>query len=46
MSYQGEFTDGANVVTEEDDVDGLSDEEYREYMEEINQRFLASISSE
>lgn len=43
MASTGGFADGEK---EEADGDGLSVDEYREYQEELNQRFLQSVSSD
>lgn len=43
MATKGGFADGEKG---EADDDGLSTDEYREYQEELNQRFLQSVSSD
>jgi hypothetical protein len=43
MAFIGGFADGE---TGEADDEGLSVAEYREYQEELNRRFLQSVSSD
>lgn len=43
MATQGGFADGENREAE---GDGFSIDDYREYQEELGQRFLDSVSSE